>query len=58
MKTVVGEDGPLAGVTIFPHLKEEMLMHVTGVEAQSEVQEMQSRRGPLRPVVAGPLVLR
>jgi len=55
---VVGEDGPLAGVTIFQHLKEEAPMHVTGVEARSEVQKMQSRRGPLLPVVAGPPVLR
>mgnify|MGYP000506770611 CR=1 FL=1 len=36
VKMVVGEDGPLAGVTTSQHLKEEALRRATGVEARVE----------------------
>ena len=58
VKMVVGEDGPLAGVTTSQHLKEEALRRVTGVEAPGEEPKMQNRRELLPPEVAEPPILR
>jgi hypothetical protein len=55
---VVGEDGLLAGVTTFRHLKREAPIRVTGVEARPEVQRMQNQREPLPPEVVRPPILR
>ena len=53
---VVGEDGPLVGVTTSQHLKEEALKRETGAEARVEEPKLLNPRELLPPEVAEPLI--